>query len=354
MLIAAQSDVHSTRAGLPSDVLVRESIGPIRVPASLLYCHPSRLANTYETSIDKVVQDEFVVPGQDVTVSIKKKKTLALPELVGVRTKIRAKIESVLRKGAVNLGEALVYDARFTYNGNMAHLIQHHFTNLGLIRAKLGLGVEAVKVVLDGRPPKVAESVFQGLGYETYRTDLPISANVIEVAVPEFFHLLPCVSALEVKHWVAHTPRRVFIARRDTRRLRNQSEIAAFMTSCGFETLYFEDYAPIEQWSIIRGATQVVAIHGAALGCLAFRAFSERTQPFFLTELFGPGFVVNVFRKYLAALGGSWVGCRGKVERQIVKDVDTPGKEKVHAFDDFELSPRVVEEALRHHQRPSN
>ena len=114
----------------------------------------------------------------------------------------------------------------------------------------------------------------------------------------------------------------------------------------GFEKVYFEDISIIEQWSIMRTANHVAGIHGAALGCLAFQASRTDGQRARLTEFFGPGFVVNPFRKFMAVLGGKWVGCRGRITPDVVRDIDAAARAKAHALDDFELSAEAVVLAL--------
>ena len=193
----------------------------------------------------------------------------------------------------------------------------------------------------------MAEDVFSLVGYDVVKTDLEVEANLIEVSVEQFFHLLTHVRHLDIGSWVSGCPRKVFISRRGSRRLTNEAEIEASLRAEGFEKVYFENIPILEQWSIMRDATDIIAIHGAALGGLAFQAAREDGLQARLIELFGAGFVVNPFRKFMAVLGGEWVGCRGKITPEVVRDIDEPGRAKSHAFDDFELSFEAIETALR-------
>ncbi|HJW25273.1 MAG TPA: glycosyltransferase family 61 protein [Rhodocyclaceae bacterium] len=320
----------------------------VMVPASELLCHPSRLANVYEPEAERVRQRAFLIPGENVVATIR--QGIAPPYdrqvPVGWRSRLAARLEALRRGPCFDLGERLAYDARPVFNGNMAHLVQHHLANLGYLRERLGHGPGDVAVILEARPAALAVQVFSLLGYEVVATDLAVQANLAHIAVGQFFHLLPWVRHLDIPGWVADTPARVFISRRDSRRLTNEAEIEARLRERGFEKVYFEDMAIVEQWSVLRNALQVVAIHGAALGCLAFQAARSDGRRARLVELFGAGFVVNPYRKFMAVLGGKWVGCRGRITPEVVRDIDAPGRAKAHAFDDFEVAGSVVDEAL--------
>lgn len=328
--------------------LATEHFPAVAVPRSLLYCHPSRIGNVYEPRVDEIVQPELLIPGEAVGLAIRQGVTRDYPHQTrtGLGGRLRTAWEAGWRGRTADLGERLVYDARAYYNGNLTHLIQHHLAKLGYIRARLGHGPEAVTVVLAGKAPALALRTFAAAGYEVHRTNRAVAANLLEVDVREFFHLLPFVAALPIAGWRDDTPARIFIARRGSRRLLNGEEIAARLREQGYERVYFEDLALVEQWSLMKNAREIVAIHGAALGGLAFRGRQPAAWPFRLTEIFGPGFVTNVFRKYVAVLGGSWVGCRGKIRPEIVRDIDDEARIKKHAFDDFEIDPQVIATAL--------
>lgn len=320
----------------------------VMVPASELFCHPSRLANVYEPEVERVRQRAFLIPGENVVATIRRGTAPPYDRQVpvGWRGRLAARVEALRRGSCLDLGKRLVYDARPVFNGNMAHLVQHHLANLGYLREHLGHGPGDVMVVLEARPADLALQVFSLLGYEVVATDLAVRANLAQIALGQFFHLLPWVRHLDIPGWVAATPARVFLSRRHSRRLANEAEIEALLRERGFEKVYFEDISIVEQWSTLRNALQIVAIHGAALGCLAFQAARSDGRRARLVELFGAGFVVNPYRKFMAVLGGKWVGCRGRITPEVVRDIDSPGKAKAHAFDDFELAGSVVEEAL--------
>jgi hypothetical protein len=62
---------------------------------------------------------------------------------------------------------------------------------------------------------------------------------------------------------------KVFISRRGARALLNEEEVAHFLATRGYRTVFFEDLQPREQLAIAAAAVDVVAIHGAAMALLA-------------------------------------------------------------------------------------
>ena len=318
------------------------------IPSSELLCHPSRITNTYELGVERVFQDEDYIPGCDIDVCIEHNITQSFIEQrnVGLRRKLKSFIAIPTHNKKINFGEKLIYDARHIDNQNMAHLIQEHFSILGFMSAIYGYGKNDVVIILDKSPPKLATDAFDVIGYEVVATDNAVSGNIISINGGDVFNFLPYVNSLEINFLTDAMPEKIFISRKNTRKIVNESEIDSLLKNEGFEKIYFEDAPIIEQWSIMRNVTDVVAIHGAALGCLAFNKSNKSKNNFKLVELFGSGFVVNPFRKYMAMLNGRWIGCRGKITPEVVRDIDRLGMTKKHVFDDFELAPEVLELAL--------
>lgn len=320
----------------------------VKIPSSELLCHPSRITNTYELGVERIFLDEDYIPGCDVDVCIEHHMTQSFIEQrnVGLRRKLKYFIATSTYDKKINFGEKLIYDARHIDNENMAHLIQEHFSILGFLSAKYGYGRNDVAIILDKFPPKLAVEAFGVIGYEVVATDNIVSGNIIRINGGDVFNFLPYVNSLEINFLTDAMPEKIFISRKNTRKIENECEIDSLLKNEGFEKVYFEDTSIIEQWSLMHNVTDVVAIHGAALGCLAFNELNKSKNNFKLVELFGSGFVVNPFRKYMAMLNGRWIGCRGKITPEVVRDIDCPGMTKRHVFDDFELAPKVLELAL--------
>jgi len=320
----------------------------VSVPESMLFGYPSKISNIYEPVVESIIQKSLTIPEERVTVFIENSTLPSYPELksVGIRSKIFLFKEQRKLGPIENLGEQLVYDARYVYNNNITHLIQHHLTALGFIRSKLEITCNDIIVLLDGNAPKLAIEVMQLAGYEVLLTSRKVSCNSIHIKVNinNFFHLLPYVKCIDIPTINTNFPDKIFISRKNTRKLINEVEVDEFLCGLGYEKVYFEEISIAEQWAMMINVKNIVAIHGAALGALAF--FDPGKEKLNLIELFSPGLVVNSFRKYIAMLDGNWVGCRGEITPEIVRDIDIPGKSKRHAFDDFKVSVQSIDEAL--------
>jgi len=320
----------------------------VNVSESMLFGYPSRVSNIYEPVVESILQKSFRIDRAKVTISIEKTTLPSRSEMfnAGVRDKILNFNERVRFGSIEKLGERLVYDARYVYNNNIAHLIQHHLAQLGFMKKELGVGPEDVTILFERNAPKLALDVMGVLGYETISTSRQVSCNSIKSNIDssDFFHLLPYVKYIDFPESNKSFSEKIFISRHGTRRLINESEVNDFLCCLGYEKIYYEDLSHSEQWTIMMNASNIVAIHGAALGVLPFSSYNSGKVG--LIELFPSGLVVNSYRKYMAILNGQWVGCRGQVTPEVVRDIDIPGIEKKHAFDDFKISIKSLEEAI--------
>lgn len=316
------------------------------VPEARMFCHPSRVANIYRPTIEIVLQSEESIVQENWSVNIEDRKTKSYITRTGAGRKamVRYLSERIMTGKEITLADRYFYDARFADNTNAAHLIQHHLTSLGLIKSATGLSKTELFVILDARPASIALDIFSQAGYHVIQTNLPVEGMEVRVEYNEFFLYIPYVRFLGIDCYQLETPQKIFISRKVSRRLINESEIWSCLKEQGYVRYYFEDIPLSLQWSLVRNALEIVSIHGAALGSLAFRVDSN----FLLVELFGPGFVADCFRKYVAVLGGRWAGCRGKLTGTIVDHIDSRKDIKKFAFDDFEISTEVVLTAIRH------
>ncbi|GAA3981806.1 hypothetical protein GCM10022279_01760 [Comamonas faecalis] len=253
----------------------------------------------------------------------------------------------VYRHGSTfDLGEQYIYDARWKFNKNIAHLIHHHLTRLGFFKKTIGIDAGDIKVILNAEKNSLAENIFNNFGYEVVRTDRKVAGNIVVFSGGEFFNILEYIENLKFCGVVGNMPENIYIPRKSTRKIKNSDDVSSLMRERGYVELFFEDLSIAEQWSAMKNARNIVAIHGAALGWLAFSCRRPDGIKANLIELFPAGFVVNPYRKYMAALGGAWAGCRGQITKEVVMDLDFGGELKSRAFDDFYISPESIEAAL--------
>ena len=333
------------------------------VPQSMMFGYPSRLMDTWVPSIECLSMTGFSVPASLTSLSVKAGES-EMPcdhrGIKGWRARARAGIKKRFcrRIRTIELEEQVTYDARYVYQGNVAHIIQHVLPHLLLaaeVMEEEWGEAKPIAVVLPKNPLLIARQVYDCLKIPTVITDGAVRGQMLTIKADEFAGLLPLVGRVPIKDFDETTPRRVFISRRDSRTLVNEGEVTEFLASKGYEHFYFEDIPLGQQWSIMRNATDIVAIHGAALGALAFKGVQpgdcEATESWFrLTELFGAGFIVDCFRRYCGVLGGSWVGVRGRITPQIIRDIDFKGKNMRHAFDPFMVDLGCLERALEYHE----
>ena len=89
------------------------------------------------------------------------------------------------------------------------------------------------------------------------------------------------------------------------------------MQAYGFKKYYFEDIPISEQWSVARNAEVIVGMHGAALSNIVFNINKVK-----LIELFHPGYVVDMYRNMVNAVGGTWCGVSGQITEDVIGKLD--------------------------------
>ena len=112
---------------------------------------------------------------------------------------------------------------------------------------------------------------------------------------------------------------KVFLNRKaPSRFLINNEEVKKFLTEIGYQELFMDEYGADEQIAIIRQASSIVAIHGAALAPLIFREL--RHGPFNFIEIAPPGLVDPFFREMVASLSCKYRMVRGVPDASMVDD----------------------------------
>jgi hypothetical protein len=85
---------------------------------------------------------------------------------------------------------------------------------------------------------------------------------------------------------------RVFLARRGSRSLFNQSEVEETVARFGYRTVFMENYSLLEQLSIGAQAKHVVAIHGAAMSFLIMSRQIDSVVELLPTNNYAAGYPV--------------------------------------------------------------
>jgi hypothetical protein len=335
-----------------------ERLPAIPVPASCMIGNPSRFTNIYIPQAETILLEEGAIESQDITLRVRHGLTKTLHDYTsdtnearqgGIGAFLRVTAERAFDGPVLKMGRRLVYDARWAYNGNLAHLVGHHLGRLGYAKAKLGIGRQDCIVILEKNSPKISHALFSMLGYETYETNRAVEAMILEVDVKRYepYLLAPYVAYVEPEGMPPGGETHIFISRRSSRRLINEREIVEIAEARGFRTYYFEAIPLEKQWSLVRDAHSIVSIHGAALGYLCTKGMPAGAAPSCsLLEIFSPGLVADIFRKTIAAVGGRWVGCRGRLTSDFVKYVDERKNFRTQEAKDFYLHPEALDRAF--------
>ena len=334
-----------------------ETLPGVPIPATWLYAGRSRFVNIYAPEVEQILLPAAEIAPHPVVITVRQGETWShlrhhgsRVRFTGPRTRLRHARECLQSGRVLDLGTRLVYDGRWVYNGNLAHVLQHHAASLAFVGSRLGLAPADILVVLEGDAPPIARDLLALLGFETVQTHRAVRGRLVALQqlrdVP--YHLLPYAAALPLALPAVSVPK-VFIPRRGSRRLLNEAEIRQVAEAHGYRTIYMEDLPLLEQISIMRSAGSVLAVHGAALGHLAMRNTACGHAPVNLIEILSPALVTDIFRKYVAVQGGRWLGCRGTVTSRIVRVVAESSRYKSAADFDFHLDPRALEASLAAH-----
>jgi capsular polysaccharide biosynthesis protein len=278
--------------------------------------------------------------------------TLTRPEIeVGLQLacskSLGIKVQNPIRRIYQNLRSPIDYDtypvldARFETDNNIAHLLTLVLPKL-LAFQKFG---RKGAVILRRNASILGRRFFQTLDIPIICTDRYVRANLIitDDCVQGAFEgwYSDLFSDLKFSEQVSDTPRKVFLCRRGKRKILNEYALERLLDSRGFQKVYFEDISIGTQWSWLRNAESVVAVHGAGMAALLFSRPGTK-----VIELFHPGFVNDIYRNMIAALGGSWCGVTGKITQNTIRKLDYEGNPHAVAMDSFEVDISTVLSAL--------
>lgn len=257
-----------------------------------------------------------------------------------------------------DMSNSYIADMRINFPDNWAHAITNHLPLCYLISGILSKkGIFNCKFLFPRKMSAKLKSLFMLSGIDSIYYD-----NVI-TATPVIFHIEPWISIRGIRHKIIcdnivntnlyfniknskYKFNKIFISRKDTRRLSNENEIEKLLQKRGYEKIYLEDLPLEDQFSCVVFASEIVAIHGAGLAPLIFRS-AFRASGGKLIELFSPGHITNVYRILAHQAGMKWLGVRGKIWRSMIPFIYMENiNHHKFAYDDFEVDINSLEEAL--------
>ena len=246
------------------------------------------------------------------------------------------------------------FDARFDGLHNFSHafLFVAPLALLAQNFCKENARFENFAVLVRSTAKPFATEALEAFGFNVIRSDAHLRAPIVKVEehghVPSLrlcHNLLP-FSLAEVISAGAETPKKIYLARRGNRSIRNERQIDVIIEEFGYKKIFLEDFAVIEQIRLVSLATNIVALHGAALGPLVCRHILDRCE-LRIVEIFGPGYIVSVYREMTVLLGGSYIAVRGRVSPDIVRDIDQRGNSRAHESTQVDLDPESLKIAIK-------
>lgn len=346
---------------------------PVVAPAWMIGA-ATRMLDCWEPQLEWIRMPELVFPSRQYWVSLSsvergsESRTVSALAGAGGRSQkwlaLPGPFHDVRKHGWQNIAQAI-------FDGAMSSLAcQHAASELGIS--------EQITTIIPAKAMPYVEEVYRIFGIRTLATDDEIYGQRLQTNFDRVAcyglaqRLLPASVVSQLEADGESMPRKVYMARRSSRAVQNSVEVEALLFREGFTKIYAEDHAVIDQFRFLWHADTVIGIHGAALASLLLRAAMPTPRPVNLIEAFGPGYIVTSFRHVVAAIGGQWVGIRGRVTPQVVRDLDfrqgrglwrrfiskLPGPPSVRAFfqepewqkthqsSDLEIDPKSVAAAL--------
>lgn len=338
-----------------ADVLLTVDVPGFATPAGWMFGHSTRLLDAWNPAVESIYLPRFDCAGGPLRVSIRD-GVLPAVDVPGRRARLARSIRGMLQKDErrpVDRG-TVALEQRGLYLPNIAHLIHDLYVDVSLCRQALAASGrrERVVCVIPAATPEWVRQALIYLGIDTLPTDGEVHGPLIEVVRPRRTSVLAMAfrqcTLPERDQSAAH--KRLFISRRKSRRIGNESEIWPILERNGFTRMYFEETPLATQLAAVLNATSIVSIHGAALGWICFKAHESLRaagHAWGMVEIFSSGFcLARGYREHAAVLDGSWVGVRGRVTPEVSRDTDFAGRTHAHAFDDFNVDPETIERAI--------
>lgn len=236
-----------------------------------------------------------------------------------------------------------IIDLRINSPENWAHAQIFHLPIAQMAREWVGV---TPAVLLTFRTPRYIRTLYEHFGFRVLATERPVKGDIITPDLSSFDVLRPVrrelakglIADLDRRRAAGEMPkdlpRKIFVVREKTRRIRNETEIEEHLVAQGYKKVLPEKMSVPAQIELFNQATSIAAIHGAALAPLLFR--SPDAPPVELLEILTPGHMATSYRLMVAQVGGHYVGVRGRVKPEMVNpSYNFDGVYKLHSLDDF-------------------
>jgi hypothetical protein len=291
---------------------------PPSIPEAWMIGARTRLLDCWEPQAEWIRLPELQFPARQYSIRIKSDEPSSRPNASSAANQV----------APISIDGAF-YDARMHGGANIAHCIINGLAiTLACRRALSVLGRSGPDhVVVPANTASFVIETFRLFGITPVPTDGLVMGDQVETNLDAAAciqlgpDVLPKTFQSTLDAGTMAYPRRLFLARRGSRSIRNDREVESILVGEGFQTIYPERLAVVEQFRHIWNADLIVGIHGAAFAPIMFRSLKSEGEPLGVLELFGPGYIVTLYRHMTGAIGGRWVGVRGHVSPEVVRDL---------------------------------
>jgi hypothetical protein len=320
------------------------------IPAHWMVGARTRLVDSWTPMPEFIRMPPILLEEGQLTLSIRKGLSKA------PRQSLRRRAHNVVHRAPKLIqGQAgtAYFDARFDGLHNFSHMF-FIVGPLALLARRFCMeeaGIENFVVLVRSTAKPFAIQVLETLSLQVVRSDADLEGTFVTVEERGRYPALRCLPDLmppTLKDMIAAgppTPNKVYLARKGTRSIENTDEIDPIIEGFGYKKIYLEELPVLEQIRHVSLATDIVAVHGAALGPLVCRTILPPSS-LRVVEIFSPGYIVSLYREITAELGGSWIGVRGRHLPQIVRDVDQRGKARSHEAAAISVDPESLKLAI--------
>lgn len=334
------------------------------IPVASYDLAPSRLIAARSFLIDRAVPDceEIMLRGRTVpggTIPFGHVSRMAAPRIqTDWRARLRSRLRSSRRSGPVPLEGNLGMDCRIVSPENWSHFLNIHAPLAFELMHRLDLPPGGLTLILPEKTPNFILEAAAHLGLR-----IQCAAGAVD-GPGVAYGFSPNITIPDRRRWLeaagvvdrllaalgaqprADLPRNLFLARRSTRNISNQSEIEVLLGARGFVTIFPEDLSPTDQFALFNAAETIIAVHGAGIAPLLYRHPDAPLHH--LVEILPAGHMTDFFRLMAQQVGCRWTGVRGRLKPKYIRPAyDLTAKiYRQHSLDSFEVDPVSLERAL--------
>jgi hypothetical protein len=336
---------------------------PFQAQADVLFGAKSYFMDRFTPAVEEIRLPAFELHSGQIKLRFTDKVTVSSSQDVSPLRRGLANLKTGLQPQFIE--EQILVDFRCHSPANWAHALHSHIPLAFLIQQELKdiFQDHSPLFILSKQIPTYIRQLYQFWGLQIITTDGDIRGKFVEFEITPFQCLRSAAPNL-IQQLIAKTPayqellqhpeqlpEKVFLSRRDTRKLTNEAMVEECLASHGFQKLYPENLTVPQQLALFIHATDMVAVHGAGMGPLLYR--SPGRSPLRLVEILSPGHMTKFYRGVAHQIGARWVGVRGRLEaKQIQAAYDFNQPFLTYSLDDFYVDLDSLELALTRLNQP--